>query len=102
MMLHQALLFTELFDMILWPFPLKHVVNLLNNILDASYIINNVVPKTAGISPMELFTGVKQKLNILKNEHTWGCSAYVFDPKMQDRKKLPKGDILTRQGQYIG
>ena len=39
---------------------------------------------------------------MLRNEHTWGCPAYVLDPKLQDGKKLPKWDFRTRQGQYLG
>ena len=69
MMLHQALLWPEQFDIRLWPFAMEHAVYLWNNIPDASYVVNNVVLKTAGISPMELFTGVTQELNNLNNEH---------------------------------
>ena len=99
MMLHQALLWPEQFDMRLWPFALEHAAYLWNNIPDSSYVVNNVV---TGISPIELFTGVTQKMSTLKNEHTWGCPAYVLDPKLQDGKKLPKWDFRTRQGQYLG
>ena len=31
----------------------------------------------------------------------WGCPVYVLDPKLQDGKKLPKGDPQTRQRQYL-
>ena len=37
----------------------------------------------------------------LRSEKTWGCPAYVLDPKLQDGKKLPKWDPRTRQGQYL-
>ena len=53
-------------------------------------MVNNVVPNAAGISPIELFTGVTQKMSTLKNEHTWECPAYVLDPTLQDGKKFPK------------
>ena len=102
MMLHQALLWPEQFDMRLWPFALEHAVYLWNNIPNASYKMNDVVQVSTGISPTELFTGVTQKINTLKNEHTWGCPAYVLDPTLQDGKKLPKWDFRTRQGQYLG
>ena len=52
----------------LWPFALEHAVYLWNNVPDASYVMNNVVPKAAGIAPIELFTGVTQEMDKLKNE----------------------------------
>ena len=38
----------------------------------------------------------------LRSEKTWGCPAYVLDPKLQYGKKLPKWDPRTRQRQYLG
>jgi len=99
MMLHQALLWPEQFDMRLWPFALEHAVYLWNHVPDTDISINNVIP---GVAPIELYTGTKLDVGGLSNEHTWGCPAYVLDPKLQDGKKLPKWDFRTRQGQYLG
>ena len=77
MMLHQSLLWPEYFDMRLW----------------------NILPNHGhGLSPNEVFSGTKLSHNALQSENTWGCPAYVLDPKLQDGKKLPKWDPRTRQG----
>ena len=46
MMLHQALLWPEHFDMRLWSFTMTH----------AAYLWNNI-PQSHGMSPMELYSG---------------------------------------------
>ena len=74
----------------------------MNNIPDATYDVNRVMPDVGGIAPIELFTGVTKDVDMLRNEHTWGFLAYVLDPKLQDGKKLPKWNFRTRQGQYLG
>ncbi len=51
---------------------------------------------------MEVFPSTKMDHNVLRSEKTWGCPAYVLDPKLQDGKKLPKRSPRTRQGQYLG
>ena len=90
MMLHQAILWPEKFDMRLWLFALEHVSYLWNDIPDAGYDVNHVMPDVGGIAPIEFFTGVTKDVEILRNENKWECSAYVLDPKLQDGKKLPK------------
>ena len=92
MMLHQALLWPEHFDMRLWPFALDQ----------AAYLYNHLPNKFSPVAPLEIFTGSKLDSSILRNEKVWGCPAYVLDPKLQDGKKLPKWDPQTRQGQYLG
>ena len=92
MMLHQALMWPAQFDMRLWPFAMNH----------AAYLWNHLPNGRGGIAPIEILTQSKLGSSPLKNEHTWGCPAYVLDPKLQDGKKLPKWDPKTRQGQYLG
>ena len=92
MMLHQALFWPEQFDMRLWPFALDQ----------AAYLYNHLPNKFSPVAPLELYTGSNLDSSVLRNENVWGCPAYVLDPKFQDRKKLPKWDPQTRQGQYLG
>ena len=101
-MLHQTLLWPEQFDMRLWYFALEHVAYLWNNIPDASYDVNHVIPAVGGMAPIELFTGVTKYVEMLRSEHIWGCPAYVLDPILQDGKTVLKWDFRTRQGQYLG
>ena len=50
MMMHQLLHWPEAFDPDLWPFALEH----------ATYIWNNLPHQESKLTPLELFTGVKQ------------------------------------------
>ena len=76
----------------LWPFTLTHAAYLWNILPNGSF----------GLSPIEIYTGAKMAVRALRSEKTWGCPAYVLDPKLQDGKKLPKWDHRTRRGQYLG
>ena len=35
-----------------------------------------------------MFTGAKMDNKNLRTEKTWGCPAYVLDPKLRDKKYL--------------
>ena len=87
-MLHQVFHWPEFFDMRLWPFVVSHVAYLWNHLPNASH----------GLTPLEIFTGTKQGVNVLWNEKTRGCPAYVMDAKLQDGKKLPKWNPRAQQG----
>ena len=51
----------------LWPYPIKMVVDVHNN-----------SPFTNGLSPVELFAGIKRRAN-LNLMHPFGCPAFVLD-----------------------
>ena len=85
-LLHQALMWPAQFDMRLWPFALEH----------AAYMWNHLPNARGGLSHIELFTSSKLYMEFLKKERTWGCPAYVLDPKLQDGKNLPKWDPKPR------
>ena len=100
MMLHQALLWHEQFDMRLWLFALEHAVYLWNHLPSIhDHEADSVV---IGVSPVELFISTTVGCKIFSNEYPWGCPAYVLHPKLQDGKKLPNWDFRTRQGQRLG
>ena len=63
MMLHQALLWPEHFDMRLWPFALTH----------AAYSWNILSNGLNGLTPIEIFTGTKMENKALRSEKTWGA-----------------------------
>ena len=88
MMLHQALLWPDHFDIRMWPFALDHAV----------YIWNRVPSTTPGLAHVDLYTYTKLEAEELRNKYMWGFPVYVLDPKLQDGKKLPKWDHRTRQG----
>ena len=92
MMLHQALMWPEHFDMRLWSFALDY----------ATHLWNHLPNRDGGLSPMEIFSGSKSDYSSVKTAKTWGCPAYVLDPRLQDGKKIPKWDPRARRGQFVG
>jgi hypothetical protein len=93
MMMHQLLHWPEQFDPALWPFALEHAV----------FLWNNMPRHQSGLTPLELFTGMKQPQNgAILRSRVWGCPAYVLDPKLQDGKKLPNWTKRSRCGVYLG
>ena len=91
MMLHQALMWPEQFDMRLWPFTLTHAVYLWNHLHNDN-----------GIAPIELYTSSKLDGTRLRNGKVRKCPAYILDAWLQDGKILPKWDPKRRRGQYLG
>ena len=55
----------------------------------AIYVLNDL-PNNKGIAPIDLFSGSQLPRHRLLDIHTWGCSVYVLDPTLANRKKLPK------------
>ena len=55
-----------------------------------------------GITPMEKFLGTKTDIN-LKNHHTWVCTFYVLDARLQvNIAGLPKLENCPRKSIYHG
>ena len=77
----------------LWPFSLSHAVNIWNHLPN----------KTTGLSPVEIFSGIRvDNSTFLTRLRVWGCPSYVLNPTFQDGKKLPKWKPKSRQGQFLG
>ena len=92
MMMHQLLHWPDKYSNRLWPFAVEHAV----------YLWNNVPRQGHALTPLELFTGMKQPNDELVRARVWGCPTYVLDPKLQDGKKLPKWKKRSRCGMYLG
>ena len=56
----------------------------------------------AGLSPEELFSGIKCSRSGLPHARVFGCPVYVLDPQLQDGKKIPKWDSHACQGSIVG
>ena len=82
----------EHFDTRLWPFALNY----------ATHLWNHLPNRDGGLSPMEIFSGSKSDNAALKAAKTRGCPAYVLDPRLQDRKKIPKWEPRVRRGKFVG
>eukprot|EP00957_Ditylum_brightwellii_P180880 13780252-Ditylum_brightwellii.AAC.1 len=56
----------------------------------------------SGLFPIDKFSGTVNDHTCLLSAHVWGCPTYVMDPKLQDRKKVPKWSPQKRQGKFLG
>ena len=74
----------------LWPFAIKHAIDL-----------HNATPNNSGLSPMELFTGLKSSFDFSKF-HTFGSPAYVLEPTLQSGHKIPRWNPRSKLGVYLG
>jgi hypothetical protein len=89
MMIHAAIHWPSMSDTYLWPMAVKQ----------AEYIRNRFPTLETGLSPYELLTQSKFERMKLMDLHV--CT-YVLDPKIQDGKKLPRWQVRSRRGQYMG
>ena len=93
LMMHQLIHWPQAFDDTLWPFAMEHAVNVWNHLPKVKH----------GLSPFELFTGIKSpNHDFIRSCRVWGCPVYVLDPKLQDSKKLPKWTKRSHLGMYLG
>ena len=92
MILLQALLWLDNFDMRILSLALQHT----------AYLWNKLPNMDSGVEPLEIYAGSSLYQSILRNEKIGGCPSYVLDPKLQDGEKLPKWDPITQQHQYLG
>ena len=94
MMMHQLLHWPDQFDPRLWAFAFMH----------AAYIWNNMPKERHGLTPSELFTGMKNSSHdtSLLNLRIWGVPSWVLDPQLQDGHRLPKFSRRSHCGMYLG
>ena len=69
---------------------------------NAIWFYDKIPCNGAGLCPDELFSGVTHHSSHLQWCKVFGCPVYVLDPKLQDRKKIPKWDSRAWQGIFIG
>ena len=92
MLLHASIHWPEATSEALWPFAVDYAVHLWNHSEGI----------TSGMSPAEMFAGVKTNCSMLRSSRVWGCPVYVLEPKLQDGHKLPKWKPRSRRGQFLG
>ena len=61
----------------------------------------NILDPHAKTSPFELFARSEVTPN-LNHFQPFGCPVFVLDNKMQSGKKLPKWEVRSRMGVYLG
>jgi hypothetical protein len=92
MMQHAHMHWPEEFSQDLWLFALDY----------ACWIHNQKPQRDSGLTPIEIFCGVKGASQQLQHTRVWGCPRFILDPKLQDGKKIPKWNPLARGAQFLG
>jgi len=90
MLIHATIKWPDIISKNLWPFVLQLAVDLHNN-----------TPGPSGLTPTEIFTGIKSHTNRL-DFHPFGCPIFVLDPTLQQGHKLPHWKPCSRVGVYLG
>ena len=93
-MLHTALHWSKygVDNLSLWLIAVKH----------AAWLYNRLPNRVTGISPLEMLTNERSDHRDLLRAHVWGCPTFVLNPKLQDGKKIPKWNKLSRIVQFLG
>ena len=93
MMIHAHLHWPDVKDDSLWPMAVAHAV----------HVYNHTPNERSGIAPIQIFSSALNDGQALRNLHTWGCPAYVLEPKLTEAGgKIPKWKPRSRRGQYVG
>ena len=78
-------------EVALWPYALRHANN----------VHNSTVTLKGQPAPIELFSQSRVQPKI-KHFHPFACPVYVLDNNLQSGKALPKWDVCSRVGLYLG
>ncbi len=90
MLIHAMISWPDIIQEHLWPYALRLAVDL-----------HNCTPTLSGLSPEEIFTGIKGR-NRLLDFHPFGCPIFVLDPSLQQGHKIPRWKPRSHVGVYLG
>ncbi|KAL7468693.1 hypothetical protein ACHAXS_008919 [Conticribra weissflogii] len=76
----------------LWPLAIDYAV----------WVYNRLPKVSSGLSPLEIWTGVRSTHDELRRAHVFGCPVYVLEPQLQDGKSIPKWNSKAQQGMFVG
>ncbi len=79
-------------NLALWGFAVKHAV----------WLHNHIPTHLSGLTTLELLAKTKVNHCNLLLTHVWGCPVYVHDPKLQDGQMIPKCNVNSFLGQFLG
>jgi hypothetical protein len=88
--LHASMHWKYGIDASLWPMAVNNAIHIHNNTPDK------------GVTPAEIFTGSTVPRHRLLDLHVWGCPVYVLDTQMQQGRKLPRWQPISRRGVSLG
>jgi Reverse transcriptase (RNA-dependent DNA polymerase) len=90
-LIHASRRWPDVINAYLWPYALRH----------ANDCINAIPRRGEKESPVAMFTNGQMNLN-LKQQHPFGCPAYVLDGRLQNQRKIDKWSTRARVGVYLG
>lgn len=76
-------------------------VDLLPYALKLATDLHNATPGISGLSPAEIFAGIKDK-NRLKVFHTFSCPVFVLEAHLRSGHKIPKWEPRSPMAIYLG
>jgi hypothetical protein len=92
MLVHLAHHWPDAHDHDLWPFALDYAI----------WINNHTPHRELGMAPVEVFTQTRIGCQYIQRARVFGCPTFVLDPRIQDRRKIPKWNPRSVQGQFLG
>jgi hypothetical protein len=90
MILHASMHWKDGIDSSLWHMAVNRAIHIYNN------------TPNKGATPADIFTGTNVPCRRLLDLHVWGCPVYVLDPQMQQGRKLPRWQPISRRGVNLG
>jgi hypothetical protein len=91
MLIHAMIAWPDIISEQLWPFALPLAMDLHNH-----------TPGSSGLSPVEIFSGVKSPSTTIRDFHPFRCPIFVLDPSLQQGHKIPCWKPRSRVGVYLG
>ena len=90
---HAAMRNPDNINATLWTFALSHACHIWNE-----------VPKEGSFSPSQILSKSfsRDALQIIKSLRVWECPVYILDYRVASGKKIPKWELKSRRGVYLG
>ena len=90
MLLNAMICWPDVITTELWPYATKLAVDIGNN-----------CPDDSGLTSLEKFSSTKGHARV-KQFHTFGSPCFILDPKLCQKKSIPKWTPRSRQAVYLG
>jgi hypothetical protein len=90
-MLHLATHWSQHANSTYWPQAIDYVV----------WVFNRLPNMESGITPNEIWSGVRSPRTKLSHSHVFRCPVYVLNTSLQDRKKIPKWSPCACLGLFL-
>jgi len=91
-MLHLATQWPQQANLKFWPQAIDY----------SAWVFNRLPNVDTGLTPIEIWSSVRNTGNELARAHVLGCPVYVLDAALQDKKKIPKWNPRAQLGLFLG